>query len=385
MDNRLNQRMAHILTIFITGSLIVLLLHTPNFSVGLLLFACFYLAVLTVRNYWLKVDLRSDAGALAMTGQLVLALILAVWSESFIAQTTILILIGEFAFFQSRNRALVFAILGYFLSVAGVIVYRGLTPLEEIYYILPRVIEYLAIYGMSLLAKIAFQQKNQLALDNELLRQASIALERKAKLQERTRISREIHDSVGHALTSALTGLQTAAHAIDKGRYPLAQEMIGRTKDQIVRGLNDVRSSVHLLRENLHGQPFIPELTRLIDETTKQTDIRIDCRIDDGIPELPPKVELTIYRALQEGLTNGMRHGACTSFHFSLTTRGNLLLFKLEDNGTASKPIVPGFGLGVMKERVEEVGGELTVSNKSPKSGVTLEIAIPLTISQRTE
>jgi signal transduction histidine kinase len=154
--------------------------------------------------------------------------------------------------------------------------------------------------------------------------------------------------------------------------------MIDRTREKILSGLNDVRSSVHLLRENIPGHQFIPELIGLIDETKKQTNVEIACEIDTTILELSPMIEITIYRALQEGLTNGIRHSSSTSFHFSLTLHAGQLRFILSDNGTPPLKIVHGFGLNAMKERVEEVGGKLLISTRGPVSGVTLEITIPI-------
>jgi signal transduction histidine kinase len=316
-------------------------------------------------------------GILFLFFQLALAFVISVWSVDFFAQIYILILIGEFTLHHSRVRSILFTLVSYGVSLLSLWIYRQLLPFEQIYYVLPRILEYFAIFGISLLAKIAFQQKNQLAQDNEQLRIASIELERKTRLQERTRISRDIHDSVGHTLTSALTGLQTAAHAIEKNHYSLAQEMIDRTKENILSGLDDVRSSVHLLRENIPDHQFIPELLSLIDETKKQTNVEISCEIDTTIQDLSPMVELTIYRALQEGLTNGIRHGSSTFFHFSLTQNAEYIRFSLSDNGKSPLQIIYGFGLNAMKERVEDVGGELSVSNRGLTSGVTLVITIP--------
>ncbi|MCD9024697.1 sensor histidine kinase [Cohnella silvisoli] len=377
MDAQINRKMTLILTIIVIGATVILLMHTAKFSIGLLLLSCFYITVVLVRDYIMKVDLRRMTGIRFLLLQLLLALVISVWSESFIAQIYLLILIGEFTFHHSRIHSLIFTIMTYACIFLGVLVYRHFPPFDQIYFLIPRVIDYFAIFGMSLLAKIAVQQKNDLARDNEQLRMASIELERKAKIQERTRISREIHDSVGHTLTSALTGLQTAAHAIKKNQHSLAQEMIDRTKANILTGLNDVRSSVHLLRENIPDHQFIPELLRLIDETKKQTSVEIACEIGTTIPELSPKIELAIYRALQEGITNGIRHGTSTYFHFSLTYRAKHIRFILSDNGKSPSQIDYGFGLNAMKERVEEVGGVLSVSAKGSASGVTLEITIP--------
>lgn len=378
MDVQFNKNMTLILNIFVAGSTFFLMLHTSKFSVGLLLLACTYVAVILLRDYILKIALHGNMGIPLLYGQLVLALVICVWSESYFAQIYLFILIGEFTFHHARKHAIIFTIVTYVTNLVGVLIYRQFPPFEQIYLIIPRVIDFLAIFGMCQLAKIAVQQKNQLARDNEHLRIASIALEQKAKLQERTRISRDIHDSVGHTLTSALTGLQTAAHALDKNHYPLAKEMIDRTKESILRGLDDVRSSVHVLRENFPDHSFIPELIRLIDNTKKQTNVEIAYAIDTMVPaDLSPLIELTIYRALQEGLTNGIRHGLSTYFHFTLTYQDGVIRFTLSDNGYPPLPIVFGYGLNAMKERVEDVGGDFAISNKGSAGGVTLDITIP--------
>ncbi|TXK79635.1 sensor histidine kinase [Paenibacillus sp. N3.4] len=378
MDIQLNKRITLILTLIVIGTTIILLLHTPDFSIELCSLSCSYVAIVLIRDYIMKIHLQRTTGMLFLFVQLALALVISVLSEDFFAQIYILILIGEFTFHRSKNHSIIFTIVSYVCCVLSLRIYHYFPPFEQIYYVLPRIIEYFAIFGISLLAKIAFQQKNQLAEDNEQLRIASMELERKAKLQERTRISREIHDSVGHTLTSALTGLQTASHAIGKSHYPLALEMINRTKENILSGLDDVRTSVHLLRENMPDHKFIPELQGLIHDTKKQTNVEIASEIDPSMPELSPMIEIAIYRALQEGLTNGIRHGSSTYFHFTLNYDAAYIRFMLSDNGKAPSQIIHGFGLNAMKERVEDVGGKLSISSKDyAGGGVTLEITIP--------
>ncbi|OCT16897.1 hypothetical protein A8709_00865 [Paenibacillus pectinilyticus] len=377
MDVLLSKRMTLILNIIMVGATLCLLFHTNHFSIGLCLLACTYVVIVLMRDYVFKITLHVGTGMRILYAQLALALVICVWSESFFSQIYLLILIGEFTFHQSRKQAIIYTTVNYVCILLGVMIYRQFPPFEQIYLLIPRVVDFFAIFGMSLLAKIAFQQKNQLATDNEHLRMASIALEQKAKLQERTRISRDIHDSVGHTLTSALTGLQTAAHAIEKNHVPLAKEMIDRTRESILRGLDDVRSSVHVLRENFPDHSFLPELIRLIDDTKKQTNVDIAFTIDTSTPDLSPIIELTIYRALQEGLTNGIRHGQSTYFHFTLVYQDEVLRFVLSNNGHSPAVIHFGYGLNAMKERVTDVGGALAMINKGSAGGVTLEITIP--------
>ncbi|MDF2718374.1 MAG: sensor histidine kinase [Paenibacillus sp.] len=379
METQLNIKIKIIATIIVIVSASFLMLHTKKLSIELGLLIGAYIAIILVRDYIMKVDLHRVTGSLFLWFQLLLAFFIAILSEDFFAQVFILILIGEFTFYHSRAYSFIFTIVSYISFVLSVWIFARFPSFGQIYYIFPRVIEYLAIFGISLLAKLAFQQKNRLAEDNERLRIASIELAYKAKLQERTRISREIHDSVGHTLTSALTGLQTAAHAIEKSRYPLALEMIDRTRENILAGLDDVRTSVHLLREDFPAHRLIPELLELIDTTKKQTDVEIEYDIDRTMPELSPMIEIALYRALQEGLTNGIRHGSGTVFRFSLTHDVEHIRFVLSDNGKPPLQIVYGFGLNAMKERVEDVRGTMSLSrNEGSAGGLMLEITIPL-------
>jgi signal transduction histidine kinase len=337
-----------------------------------------YLAIVLIRDYVLKVNLRQRTGLWFMCFQLLLAFVICIMAKHFFSQVPVFILIGEFALHQKRKISVLFTTISYTACLFSIWIFRGYPEFVEIYYFFPRFIDFFAILGICELAKIALQQKNQLAKDNEQLRIASMELGRKAKLQERTRISRDIHDSVGHTLTSALTGLQTAAFAIEKNNVPLAVDMIERTRENILSGLDDVRTSVHLLRENVPGHQLIPELIELIEDTVKQTNIDIDYTIDPEWPELSPMIEITLFRALQEGLTNGIRHGASTSFDFSLTYDNKSIRFVLSDNGTPPQQIVYGFGLNAMKERVEDVGGTMSISLKEGASGIQLEIMIPI-------
>jgi signal transduction histidine kinase len=89
-------------------------------------------------------------------------------------------------------------------------------------------------------------------------------------------------------------------------------------------------------------------------------------------------IELTIYRALQEGITNGIRHGASNQFQFSFTQQSGLIQFVLSDQGTPPLQLVEGFGLKSMRERVEDVGGQLSISSGGSARGITLAITIPI-------
>ncbi|MNI87238.1 Sensor protein VraS [compost metagenome] len=83
-----------------------------------------------------------------------------------------------------------------------------------------------------------------------------------------------------------------------------------------------------------------------------------------------------IYHALQEGLTNGIRHGHGSEFSFSLRDEGSSVQFRLADNGTGSSHIEMGFGLKMMRERVKQLKGTLNIDSE-PDKGCLLRMNLP--------
>jgi hypothetical protein len=137
MDAQLNKRITLILTLSIIVTTIVLLLHTTQFSIGLSLLACSYVVVVLIRDYILKLNLYRMAGALFIIFQFLLSIAISVESKSFIAQVYPLILVGEFTFYHTRNRAIIFTLVSYVSILLSILIYRHFPPFNQIFYILP--------------------------------------------------------------------------------------------------------------------------------------------------------------------------------------------------------------------------------------------------------
>ncbi|HYH04179.1 MAG TPA: sensor histidine kinase, partial [Bacillota bacterium] len=207
------------------------------------------------------------------------------------------------------------------------------------------------------------------------LKEASIELEDITVLRERNRIAREIHDTVGHTLTTVLLELEAGERLILLDPAT-ATTKIQLAKGQVRKGLNDIRTSVETLKTGNDMLDFVSALKLLIHETMLHGDIHIKYRIEE-LPSLDPRQEKTLYRALQEGLTNGIRHGKSTAFVFNLKWSGDWVEFFLQDNGTGAAQIVPGFGLTTMEERVKELGGIFSIQT-NPEEGCLLRVSLPL-------
>ncbi|THF75260.1 GAF domain-containing protein [Cohnella fermenti] len=193
----------------------------------------------------------------------------------------------------------------------------------------------------------------------ELSMKESAAAWAEASIQsDRTRIASDVHDIVGHTITSTLLQLEAIKRLA--GRDPEGGlQRIDDLQRMLRSGLNDIRLSIHMLKDS-ESEPLGDSLSRLIEETSRSTGVRIEADIGE-LPELPGQYRHVLYHALQEGLTNGIRHGAADRFGFRLSFGDGILRFELSNEGAARKEIRFGFGLTAMQQRVENLQGSLTV------------------------
>lgn len=202
-------------------------------------------------------------------------------------------------------------------------------------------------------------------------------------LEERNRIAYEMHDVVGHTLTAAIVQLEaTRRLAAREGSVPLDKlELL----DELVRkGLDDIRRAVRMMKTDEGQQLTLEEsLRELIQYAEDTMEIKVESEI-----VLPRELSLgkvtegVLYHALQEGLTNGIRHGGSSSFCFNLKCEDSELRFLLVSDGEPFEGAVPGFGLSSMMERVELLGGSVSLSpsfmDDGSPVGCQLAIVIPL-------
>ncbi|UVI30663.1 AAA family ATPase [Paenibacillus spongiae] len=205
------------------------------------------------------------------------------------------------------------------------------------------------------------------------MRETSAALAEVSIYEERNRIAQEIHDIVGHTLTSTVVQIEAGRRLIHKNAEG-ASARLKEAQDLVRHSLNEIRGSVHMLKEDRFAD--LPQmLNQLIQDAQRNTGVVIHAAMED-LPELTTAHKKAIYHALQEGLTNGIRHGGSTEFRFSLGSDGSHVQFRLEDRGMGASSITMGFGLKAMKERAELLGGSLSIDSR-PHQGCLLRIDLP--------
>ncbi|MBX9259315.1 sensor histidine kinase [Desmonostoc muscorum CCALA 125] len=221
--------------------------------------------------------------------------------------------------------------------------------------------------------------REKLAIANEKLRQYAMRIENQATLEERNRIAREIHDSLGHSLTALNLQLETALKLWPSNPIK-AETFLATAKELGSKALKDVRQSVSTMRSNpLQEQSLERAIAGLAEDFHRSNGILPIYQINLEY-SLPPEINTAIYRITQESLTNISKYASATEVKIELTTiRSNLRLI-IQDNGRGFdiRQNTTGFGLHSMRDRTLALGGEFNI-NSTPGSGCKIIVNIPLT------
>jgi len=195
---------------------------------------------------------------------------------------------------------------------------------------------------------------------------------------ERRRLARELHDETGQALTSILLGLRAVDEA-DGGEA--VTKAMGDLRELVVATLQDVRRlAVQLRPKALDDFGLVPALERLVQMFSESSGIAVDLEAQLAETRLPSEVETTLYRIVQEALTNVVKHAEADKVSILLVRRDAAVTAVLEDNGRGFAPDTvktDSLGLEGMRERAELHDGRLTIET-SAGSGTTLVVEIPL-------
>lgn len=201
-------------------------------------------------------------------------------------------------------------------------------------------------------------------------------LEEVVKLRERTRISRDIHDSVGHALATTLIQLQAIEHKLKEKNEPDAF-MIARLVDFMRSALESTRAIVHnmvdISKENKH---FKEDLQDLVQGFSNRTGRDISLILSEDFPMVTETLSDALYRIIQESLTNSLKHSNASKVNIVLSDSTEALFLTIHDNGTGKKTFNEGFGMLQMRKRVSELSGQIDFSIHE-EEGLITKLVIP--------
>ena len=201
---------------------------------------------------------------------------------------------------------------------------------------------------------------------------------REAVEAERGRIARDLHDSVAHALT--VMTLQAGA-ARERSESPVVTDALAAIERGGREAMQDMHRVLRLLGDrNGHEAPGLGDLPVLV-ERTRGLGTEVALAVDGEVRDVPVSVSATVYRVVQEGLTNAIKHSSATRVDVAVRREGPTLVVTVEDDGARRpRPAIPAGGRGLvgLRERLELFGGRLA-AGPGP-AGWRLEATLPLDV-----
>ena len=239
-------------------------------------------------------------------------------------------------------------------------------------------------YASALLRANAARRESQSLLEelqeaHGQLQEYALRAEEMAVLEERNRLAREMHDTLGHRLTVASVQLEAAERLcpIDAER---AVGLVGTVRDQVREALAELRATVATLRSPIEADLQLRSaLRRLMDQFETVTGLTINRVLPEELPPLPNSHRQALYRAAQEGLTNVQKHARASQVWLVLTIGDGAVTLLLGDDGKGASPGSGrgGFGLQGLRERAEQLGGEVHLDPRQG-GGTQLSFRLPL-------
>src|SRR6266568_4880219 len=208
------------------------------------------------------------------------------------------------------------------------------------------------------------------------LQEASVHSMRYAALAERTRLARDMHDGIGHQLTSLIVQLQ-ALEIMLPGDPQQAVRAVPAMLEAARQAMAEVRQAVRAWQEDESGLGLVA-LQGLISQCAAHSTLALEFQQDGDLLEWPVELSVALYRILQEALTNIMRHAQATEVNVRVQEYDQQVILTVADNGRyiEKTPLIPGYGIKGMIERCQALGGSCTVAQNQPQ-GLKLQVTLP--------
>lgn len=208
---------------------------------------------------------------------------------------------------------------------------------------------------------------------NAVLEQYISQVERMTLLEERDRLSKDLHDTVGHSYTSIIMGLETLRSEVNtsEGEHKI-DALLKLTRN----GLDDVRRYLHHVGASEDSLTLMQSLQKLVDDFQTFSKVKIRLRTFGEPYTVSKQAQMTLYRCLQESITNAVRHGQASEIVISLHYEEKLIRLDVQDNGLGTGDLKAGFGVNAMKERASNLQGQVYFYSK-PGEGTLVTCSLP--------
>lgn len=211
------------------------------------------------------------------------------------------------------------------------------------------------------------------------LQDYALRVEEMAVVEERNRLAREMHDTLGHRLTVVSVQLEAAQRLCPSDPERVGM-LVSTVREQVREALSELRATVATLRSPVEVDLQLRSaLRRLVDQFEQATGLTTHKIVPEELPPLPDAHRLALYRAAQEALTNIQKHAGAQQAWLALIISEHSVTLLVSDDGcgiTRDREHT-GFGLHGLRERAEQLGGSLYVEPRSG-GGTQLSFSLPL-------
>ena len=312
--------------------------------------------------------------------QCLIAVSIMVSTREFIVVTFYFILTGQAMMKFGPRLRFIWISVFVFITLAGNFYWQLESSLDSPVRVLLIVFGFIAT--IFLCHGIARARRDQREFERMLRETREYTAEAKllAVSEERNRLSRDLHDTLGHRLTVSIVQLEGMARLLDKGveRERIAR-MVEVVHGQLTEGLNELRNTLTMLRNlKSDGNALTDSLQQLIKEFTIATGITHHIQLPEKLPPLSDAQYMTIYRMVQDALTNTQKHAQAELIQVALEVTEDALILTVQNDGQdfdASKGY--GYGLQGIHERAMQLDGALDVI-KPVAGGILLTLSLPI-------
>ncbi|ALZ61732.1 Transcriptional regulatory protein DegU [Bacillus cereus] len=231
------------------------------------------------------------------------------------------------------------------------------------------------------LLAINYRQSEIIRNQKHVLEQYVSQVERITLLEERDRLSKDLHDTMGHSYTSIIMGMETLRMELKSKE---GEQQLDSLLQLARNSMEEVRLYLHQLDLSQESLPLATTLQQLTEEFKKHAKVNVRTRIIGEEYIVSKQSKMILYRSLQESLTNAVRHGHSTEIIVSLHFEPQQIRLDVQDNGCGVEEWKDGFGLTAMKERVSQSQGRVIVYSKKGE-GTLISCVLPKQVQWANE
>jgi two-component system, NarL family, sensor kinase len=198
-------------------------------------------------------------------------------------------------------------------------------------------------------------------------------VERLSQLEERSRLSREIHDTLGHKLTGTLMQVEATIRVME-GDPETGRQLLQAVRDNLNQGVETLRQTVRNMKPGDYAGRIL-SIRQMLTDFANSTGMEIGFSVSGNPFKLMPSADITLYRNAQEAVTNAVRHGNSKHIQVELAFLEKEVVLTVQDDGTGCQSMKKGMGISGMEERVELLGGRLEIASHQ---GFQVKTVIPV-------